>query len=72
MYLYSSKLPGFNSITYARIFALTFTDLFGNIIEIDMLKIDKNLCDQSELLFKAGKKANIWNRYNQVPHLTQD
>ena len=30
--------------TYARIFALTFTDLhvLGNIIEIDMQKIDKN------------------------------
>ena len=22
--------------------------------------------------FKVSKGANIWNRYNQVPHLTQD
>ena len=27
---------------------------------------------QSKLLKKVRKGAKIWNRYNQVPHLTQD
>ena len=22
--------------------------------------------------YKVGKKAKIWNRYDQVPHMTQD
>ena len=28
--------------------------------------------DKTTLIIKVRKGANIWNRYNQVPHLTQD
>ena len=29
-------------------------------------------CTSKKILIKLSKGAKIWNRYNQVPHLTQD
>ena len=37
-----------------------------------ILKIKDNLTEPSSFEFKVSKGAKIRNRYNQVPHLTQD
>ena len=35
--------------------------------------VGHSLPDQIKVLgIKVGKKAKLWNRYNQVQHLTQD
>ena len=44
----------------------------GTDSSIDLDDLDRLVSDHTTQIFKVSKGAKIRNRYNQVPHLTQD
>ena len=59
--------------------ALNFSDMISNIKTAinywnrsSLTPLRQDYCHKSSSPYKVSKGAKIRNRYNQVPHLTQD